>query len=343
MTYSDAIKSGFRLINKNWQLVIIQLGMMLANCLGFFIFVGLPLAVAFVIFGLDLTELTELKNLMGTMKDPSEIITKYFGLIIVLLVSFAVYLLVATAVGLYVFGGCAGVIGKVVKGDADRFSRNVFFSEGKRLFWPLVGSTAIIGIVFLAVAFILGIFVGGIGVVISIAKGYEATLAVILGIFLSLLLFSIGLALIISSIALTLYGIAAIVLNGIRPWQAAKDAVKYLYHNPAALWLYCIAFAGYILATFFLILLGTPFNLIPLIGALISIPYQLFSYAVQSYLGLVIVAVIFIYYYSAGVKPSEMSTEGVRPVSESSIPQSGISPTQVPEPEPPLPEKEQNL
>lgn len=346
MTYSDAIKNGFKLINKNWQLVLIQFGMMLVNFIGFFVFVGIPLAVAFVIFGLDLTEMTELKNLLGTMKDASEIITKYLGLIIVLVVSFVVYLLVAVSVGIYVFGGSAGTIGRVVRDSANRFNMNTFFSEGKRLFWPLVGFAAIIGVIFIGIAFILGVFGGGIGVIISIAKGYETTLAVVLGIFLSLLLFCIGLALIISSIALTLYGTAAIVLKGTGPWQATKDTIKYLYRNPAALWLYCLAFGGYVLVTFLLVLLGMPFSLIPIIGAIITIPYQIFSYGVQGYLWLVIVAVIFIYYChtEAEVKPSEtpppQADEGAEPVSGNSIPLSGTSQNQASEPEPPLPEKE---
>ena len=127
MTYSDAIKNGFRIVNKNWQLVLIQFGMMLVNCIGFFVFVGIPLAVAFVIFGLDFTEMTELKNLLGTMKDASEIITKYLGFIIVLVVSFVVYLFVAASVGLYVFGGSAGMIGRAVRDSADRFNMNTFF------------------------------------------------------------------------------------------------------------------------------------------------------------------------------------------------------------------------
>jgi hypothetical protein len=342
MAYSNAIKNGFKLVNKNWQLVLIQFGMMLVNCIGFFVFVGIPLAAAFVIFGLDFTEMTELKNLMGTMRDPSEIITKYLGFIIVLAVSFVVYLFVAASVGLYVFGGSAGMIGRAVRDSADRFNMNTFFSEGKRLFWPLAGFTAIIGIIFLGVAFVIGVFAGGIGIIISIAKGYETTLAVVLGIFLSLLLFCIGLALIISSIALTLYGTATVVLKGTGPWQATKDTIKYLYRNPAALWLYCLAFGGYVLATFLLILLGTPFSLIPIIGAIIAIPYQIFSYALQSYLGLVIVAVIFIYYYhtEAEIKLSETPDEGTEPVSGNSISLSGISQNQASEPEPPLPEKE---
>jgi hypothetical protein len=338
MIYSNAIKNGFRLVNKNWQLVLIQLGMMLVNCIGFFVFVGIPLAVAFVIFGLDLTEMTELKNLLGTMKDASEIITKYLGLIIVLAVSFVVYLLVAASIGLYVFGGSAGTIGRAVRDGADRFkfNMNIFFTEGKRLFWPMVGFTAIIGIIFLGVAFVLGVFVGGIGVIISIAKGHETILAVVLGIFLSLLLFCIGLALVISLIALTLYGTAAIVFKGTGPWQAIKDTIKYLYRNPAALWLYCLAFGGYFLATFLLVLLGTPFSLIPLIGAIIAIPYQLFSYALQSYLGLIIVAAIFIYYFSTEVKLPETPDEGTAPVSGNSTPLSDTFQSQVSGPEPPL-------
>ena len=96
------------------------------------------------------------------------------------------------------------------------------------------------------------------------------------------------------------------------------------------------------LATFFLVLLGTPFSLIPLIGAIIAIPYQIVSYALQSYLGLVIVAVIFIYYChtEAEVKPSETPDEGTEPVSGNSTPLSGTSQNQAPEQEPPLPEKE---
>ena len=338
MTYGDAIKNGFRLVNKNWQLVLIQFGMMLVNCIGFFVFVGIPLAVAFVIFGLDFTDMTELKNLPWTIKDASEIITKYLGFIIVLAVSFLVYLFVAASVGLYFFGGSAGMIGRAVKNSADRFNMNTFFSEGKRLFWPLAGFAAIIGIIFLDVAFVLGVFAGGIVVIISIAKGDETTLAVVLGIFLSLLLFCIGLAFIISSIALTLYGTAAIVLKETGPWQATKDTIKYLYRNPAALWLYCLVFGGYILTTFFLVLLGTPFSQIPLIGAIIAIPYQIVSYALQCYLGLVIVAAIFIYYFSTEVKLSKTPDEGTEPVSGNSIPLSDTSQNQVSEQEPPLPE-----
>lgn len=340
MTYSDAIKNGFKLINKNWQLVLIQLGMMVISCIGFFVFVGIPLAVAFVIFGLDLTELTRLKDILGTMREPSEIISRYLGLILMLLGSFIVYLLVVASIGLYVFGGSAGLIGRIVRDNTLRFNMNIFFSEGKRLFFPLVGFTAIIGVIFIGVAFILGTFGGIIAAIISIAKEHEATLALFLGIFFSLLLFCIGLILIVCTIALALYGVASVVFKGTGSLKSIKETIRYLYHHPEALWLYGIAFGGYILASFLLIFLGTPFNLIPIVGTIIAIPYHFFSYAVQSYLGLVIIATIFIYYFSTEVKPYETPDLKTEPIAEGSTQMSDTYPAQASGQGTPPPEKE---
>lgn len=341
MTYSDAIKTGFGLVHKNWQLVLVQVAMMVISCIGFFVFIGIPLAVAFVMFGLDLTELTRLKDLIGTMREPSEIISRYMGLFLVFLGSFLIYLLFIAAIGIYVFGGSAGLIGRMVRDNAFRFNMNTFFSEGKRLFFPLVGFTTIIGVIFIGVAFVLGLFGGGIAAIISIAKEYEATLALFLGIFFSLLLFCVGLILIACAIALTLYGVASIVFKGAGPLKATKETIKYLYHHPDALWLYCIAFAGYILASFLLILLGTPFSLIPIVGPILALPYQLFSYTVQSYLGLVIICTIFIYYFSTEILAGQATELQVEPVAEWVTQMPDTSQPQVPGPTPPHPEKEE--
>ena len=275
------------------------------------------------------------------MREPSEIISRYLGLFLVFLVSFIIYLLVVASIGLYVFGGSAGLIGRAVRDNTVRFDLNIFFSEGKRLFFPLVGFTAIIGVIFIGVAFILGIFGGGIAAIISIAREHEATLALFLGIFFSLLLFCVGLILIACTIALTLYGVAAVVFKGEGPLRSTKETIRYLYHHPAALWLYCIIFAGYITVSFLLILFGTPFSLIPIVGTIIAIPYQLFSYAVQSYLGLVIIATTFIYYFSTEVKPHETTEMKLEPIAESSTQVPDTSPTQVSEQGPPPPEREE--
>lgn len=341
MTYKEAIKNGFDLVHRNWQLVLIQLGMMAISCIGFFIFIGIPLAVAFVMFGIDLTELTRFKDILATMREPSEIISRYMGLLLVLLISFSVYIIVVASVGLYIFGGSAGLISRIIRDNTIRFNLKTFFSEGRRLFFPLMWFSAIIGLIFIAVAFILGIFGGGIAAIIYTAKEHGATLAVFLGIFFSLLLFCIGFILIVCTIALTLYGTASIIFKGTGPLQSVKETVKYLYYHSDALWLYCIAFGAYILVSFFLILLGTPFNLIPIVGAIIALPFQLFSYTVQSYLGLVIIAAIFSYYFSTEVKPSETPEIKEAAIDGSSTHSSDTSQLQVPEQEPPHAEKEE--
>ena len=94
MKYIEAIKDGFRLINKNWQLVLIQVGMVFMSSIGFFIIVGIPLAIAFIIFGIDLTALTETRDIFRMLRGPSDIISKYLGLILIVVASFILYILV---------------------------------------------------------------------------------------------------------------------------------------------------------------------------------------------------------------------------------------------------------
>ncbi len=341
MTYAESIKAGFRIVHRNWQLVLVQLGMVIISCIGFFVLVGIPLAVAFVMFGLDLTELTRLKDLLGAVRGPSEIISRYFGLLLVVVVSFITYLIAVTAFGLYVFGGSAGVIGRAVRDELLKFNMSTLFSEGRRLFFPLLGFTAIIGLIFIVVAFVVGIFGGCIAAIVSAAREHEATLALFLGIFFSLILLCIGLILIMGTLAFTVYGMASIVFKGIGPVKSIKETARYLYRRPAAFWLYCLLFMGYILASFLLILLGTPFTLIPIIGSILALPYQLFSYAVQSYLWLVIVGTTFIYYFSTEVKPYEPFEVKVATIVESSTQVLDTSEPQAPEQEAPPSEKEE--
>ncbi len=325
MTYSDAIKNSFKLINRNWQLVLIQIAMMIISCIGALIFIGIPLAIAFVMLGLDLTEATRLKDLLSTLRDPSEIISKYLGIVLVLIISFIIYLLVVTVIGLYVFGGSTGVIARAVRDAAFKFTSKAFFSEAKRLFFPLLGFTAIIGLIVIAIMVVILIFVIAVAAIVSISKGYDNTMAVFLGIFLSLIAIGISLILIVCAITLTLYGTAAIAFKGDRPWKATKETVRYLYNHPGALWLYCLLLMGYVVASFLLVLLGLPFDLIPVVGPVLAIPYQLFSYVAQSYLGLVITAVIFFYYFSSEVKTDVAAEMKSEPTAGDSTPPSDIS------------------
>ncbi|GAB4408037.1 MAG: hypothetical protein OHK0032_03440 [Thermodesulfovibrionales bacterium] len=334
MTFTEAIKKGFGTVNKNWQLVLIQIGAVFASFIGFFILIGLPLAIAFIIFGLDLTELSRLEDVFRTLREPSELIARYFGLVILLLASFLLYIMVALALWIFVFGGSIGVMSRSIKEGLEGFSIKVFFSEGRRLFFPLIWFTTMVGLIFIALAFVLGLFGGSIAAIISSAKEQGATLALFLGIFFSIILFIIGITLILTTLSVTIYGAAIMAIRGFGPVNSMKEALSYLYKHADAFYLYCMVFVGYIVISFFAVFLGYPLRFIPLLGTLMSFAYQLAVYVVQSYLGLVMIATIVCYYYFS-------TAEGpfVESTSASSTPEIGISLPQAPGHEDTPPEK----
>jgi hypothetical protein len=114
MGHIEAIKEGFRLVNRVWQLVLVQLSMVFISGIGFFVFVGIPLAVAFILFSIDLTGITE-KDIFQLLKEPSEIISKYFGIVLFVILGLLIYFLAAITFSIYVFGGSVGVIGRALE------------------------------------------------------------------------------------------------------------------------------------------------------------------------------------------------------------------------------------
>jgi len=299
MNYTEAIKSGFRIVNKNWQLVLIQVCAIGASFMSFFVVVGVPLAIAFIIFGLDLTELSRIQDALRTFKEPAEILTKYFALVVLVLASLLLYVLVVLVIGIFLLGGSMGVIGRWLKGEQEKFRMKVFIAEGRQRFFPLTGFTTMVGLLFVAVAFILGLFGGAIAAIVSVAREQEATLALFLGIFFSLILFVVGMVLIFLTLSITIYGAAIITLRGMGPFQSLKESIRYLYRSPEGLYLYCVIFCGYIAISFLIIFLSYPIGSVPFIGPLIALVYHFCLYIMQSYLGLVMIAAVFWYYQRA--------------------------------------------
>ncbi|MEJ2696870.1 MAG: hypothetical protein P8013_09505 [Candidatus Sulfobium sp.] len=342
MKYSEALKDGFSLVNRNLQLVAIQAALMLVNCVGFFLIVGIPLGIAFVIFGLDLTGLGELKNAINTLQNPADLLSRYFGLVLIVLISFLIYIIVVTTLWLFVFGGAAGIIGRSILEPFRKFTMRGFFIEARRLFAPLLWYSLLVGLVFIAAAFVLGSLSGGVAAIVSAAKGQDSTLALFLGIFFSLVLALIGLGVILGILATAVYGIAVIFFKGEGAARSFKGAAGYLWDHPDAFWLYVLLLCGYVLASFLLTLAVYPFNVIPFLGPVISLPFRILSYVVQGYLGLVLIGAVFTYYHSSCPEAETAGAEdkpgpAMPRCDDSSIGAEDISPSQVPLQEIPRP------
>ncbi len=302
MTFAEAIRTGFHTINKRLQLVGVQAVLMVVNCISFFVVVGIPLGIAFVIFGLDLTGISNAKDVVGMLASPSGLIMKYLWLVLVVVVFILFYILLITTLGLYVFSGSSGVVGRSILEPSLPFSMKQFFAEAKRFFFPVMWYSLLASLVFLAIAFLLGLSGGGVAALVSAAKSQDSTLALFLGIFFSLVLALLAISAILVFLAVTVYGIAALYFRREGSWKAFREACVFLRDRPEAFWLYALVFAGYITGSFIVMVISYPFHLIPIIGMIISFPLQLVSYMVQGYLGLVVLAVVFAYYYELGVK-----------------------------------------
>jgi len=287
------------------QLVGVQAVLMIINCIMFFVIVGIPLFISFVIFGLDLTGLTQAKDILNMFSSPSELIAKYLWLVLMVVTSILLYFLFVTTLGLYVFSGSAGMVGRSILEPSEPFSMKRFFAEAKQFFFPLMRYTLFISLVFVAIAFMLGLFGGGIAAIVSAAKTQDSTLALFLGIFFSLVLALVAIGMLLAVLAVTVYGIAVLFFRREGSWKAFKDACVFLWNRQHAFWLYALLFLGYIVVSFFAMLISYPFHLIPIIGTIISFPLQLISYMVQGYLGLVVLAVVFIFYYELEIKKPE--------------------------------------
>jgi hypothetical protein len=345
MTYTDAVKSGFRLINSKWQLVVIQVGMMIANFIGFLVIVGIPLGIAFIVFGLDLTGLAQARDIMELLRHPSELLSKYMGLALLVLVSFLFYVLAITTVGLFVFAGSLGTIGRSVYDPTQKFSMKVFFDEAKRIFFPLMWFSLLMGLVFIVIAFLLGLLGGGVAAIVQGARSQDSTLALFLGIFFSLILALFAFSVILGAVAVAVYGVAILFFKAGGAFRSFKESVAFLWNRQSAFWLYVLLFFAYLIATFIFMIFSYPFNLIPIIGTIISFPLQLVLYAVQSYLGLAIIATIFIYYYETEIRETsphgEMTEQAVsvNATAGSSNRSEDISDAEVPRQEETPPEK----
>jgi len=315
VTQIAAIRAGINTVNKNWQLLFVQFIAFVLSGLSFFIIVGLPIAIAFIMFGLDLTEILRLKDLISVFRGSAELLNKYFAMALIILFSLLIYLSVILVAWVFALGGTIGVLTKSIHNEITRFSLKTFFSEGKRLFLPLAMFSTIIAIMFLFIAFFLGILVGAASTIIDIAKSYEATFGLFISFFCSLVLTSAGIALILMTLAAATYGVAHLVFDQSRPVTAIKETLRYLYSKPAAIGFYTVVLLGYMGMGFIVILIGAPLTFVPVIGPLISLPYQLFTYMFQGYLSLVMLASVFHYYTGAPYAASQSST-GVADISQ---------------------------
>lgn len=316
MSYTAIIKEGFSVVNRAWQLALLHLLSAVISFISFFLIVGMPISIAFVVFGLDLTEILRSKDLVEVLRNSMGLLKKYFAMAIVIITSLLFYLTIIFTLWLFTISGSLGTLSKIITNEISRYSTKVFFAQGRKLFFPILGFSSLIGIILLLVAFFLGILGGGISSIIEIAQSQEAVLALFLGVFFSVIIFITGIVLIFIILSITVYGIADVIFNKTSPFKALKNTTKYLYNHPSSVGFYSILLIVSIMSIFFVILLGSPVILIPFLGPVLSPLFQIVSTIIQAYINLVVFASAFIFFYKTGYTPPPEVLEPISPVEE---------------------------
>lgn len=314
VTHTEAIRTGFRLVHRNWQLILIQFVMSVLGCAAFLLFLGVPLVVAFLMLGIDLAELVAFRDLLDTLREPGELVGRYLGVALVIAASLLLYLAFVFFLWVYVAGGSAGVIGASLRDPTARFTLRGFLSEGRKLFFPFACYALVMGLMLLGAFFFLGALGGALSMGLSALSG-DTALGFFFRVLTALVFLSAGGLLVFALSAVGVTGVPALVLDRAGTLKTLRTAYAHLNAHPGALGLYAIVLAGYLAVSVVLALLGYPLQLLPLVGVFLSVPYQLVSYVIQGYFCLVMLAAVFAHYVgtTAGESTAWSGTSGEAP------------------------------
>lgn len=302
----EAIKEGFRAINRNLPLPLIHVVVAVISFIAFILIVGIPVAIAIIYLGIDTARF---KEVLSTIRDPLEFLREYLGLTILLITSFTLYLAAITSLSLFTFGGTLAIIKDSFKDPGLKFSFGKFISEGKRYFMQLCWLTFILGIFFLILIFFLGGIVGASIVLLAPYKDEMGIFLIILAILSGLALMVFALIGFLILLALSIYAVIAVVVENLNAWQAIKRAYSFMKRKfIEAIGFYLLLIVGYMGAVILIAMLNLPFSMMPVIGLILTLPTQLVTYIIQMYLGLVMMASIVVFYVRK-YAPSPPSTQ----------------------------------
>lgn len=286
----ECIKEGFRITNKNWQVVLLKIAVTIINLMGFLIFVGIPIFIAITSLGIDLAQAKDI--LPGIFENPLEVLSKYLGIVVLIFISLIIYLTVAFFLVLYVFGGTLGILRNAAIDEQYKFSFASFMEEAKKIFFPLVWLFSIAFLVTLSILIVLVLSAGFLIYVIHAHGRLATTFSIFVTYFFSLF----GIIIFLIAVIFTAYAAIDVVVVKGRVIASFKNALTFIINKPIAFLFYIFLFVGLIAANFVLIALGASVRVIPLL-----IPYQLISYIIRSYLGVVMWSSLVVFYLK-GIK-----------------------------------------
>ncbi len=294
MTFSDSAKEGFSVINHRWHLVLLRVAASILNLAAFFIIVGIPLFIAIMVAGIELAA-ANAGQFLESLKEA--FMSGYVWVAALVLASIFIYAIFAAFIWMYVVAGSMGIIARTLENRKETFRLKLFFLEAKKHFTPLANFYMLLGVFTLAAFIVLGVAVGGAVYLSDALKQASSFLGLMLEVLLNMFILLAGLLAVYGSLTLGAYGASIVVMDGERAWPSIRKAARFLSDHPKGFWGYSALLTAYGMAMFLLFVIGYPFKLIPIIGIVIILPYQIASYALGRYMGLSLLGSAFSYYF----------------------------------------------
>lgn len=296
-----------------WQLVLMQLLFIVATLACFVFFIIIPVGIAFVFFGVDLTALfdaREISDVLAVFRQTGGLLSRYLGVAVMVMFGLLLYLSSFVVLSVVNFGGTVGML---MQGMLDRerlFSIREFVYEGKHLFGSLFIYSNMIGMLIFVPLFFMGIVRDGAAMLTDMARHQDVTLAYFLNIFFMMLLFCIAFLVFLVFGAMAFYGFAEIARHRSKPFHAMSVVFHYLIGRPAAFGYFALAACAFFGALSVLFLLVYLFTFVPLAGSVISV---LLYHAGMAYATVVMFAAVCRYYILTGdgdpALPSTLATD----------------------------------
>ncbi len=279
MNISGAIDRGFSTLNRNWQLLLIHLVGRITNCILFVVLVILPLIIMLVSSGINP------EDMLLIHQSPGLFVSEHRGLLFISFFLVFLYILVASTVSIYILGGKAGILSRSCV-TSENFSLQNFFSEAKRMFLPTVRFLTVtgligIGLMFLTVLFSLGLYailvmLGDVSKTLQVFVAIIAGIPLILGLLSGIIWFS----------GAFLVGLGDVAISGTTSLTAFRNGSSMMMNSVSIFLLFTGLLVGYILVAVIVSTGGLAIRLIPLVGLIIALPYQIVAALIQGYAGM---------------------------------------------------------
>lgn len=284
------IKEGFHLANRNYQLVLLRIIVVIINFISLLFFLGLPIIVAVAYMGFDLSHAVDL--LPDFMENPLNLLSRYLGLVFLIGISFIFYLTFVSTIFLYSLGGTLGVLRNSAVNIQYRFSLSSFFKEAKIIFSRLFWLVSILFLIFIAL--FAAVIISG-GVVAGFMQGFswsETTLKVFLSSFVFLSTIVFGIIIFFSWFIFTVYSILCLVIEEKGPADSIKNTFNLLKRTPQAFLFFIILLAGAIAVNLVFFIIMIPFGMLPFL----DIVLYCVSVVFQNYLAIVVWSALTVFY-----------------------------------------------